>query len=564
MRKIKDRDISQLFMQTKFTPQSRRHKQLDAAEKLLSIIDRGKEYPFEFVCFKITGFRPKDAVAQRLISGSDLSEDLITFISKLSSSVTTPLAGLSEKVYTIGELAAVINVSTKTIDRWKKQGLIPRKFIFADGRKRLGFTQSAVDRFMRDRRSIVDKAKVFERMTNKARQQIMKQAAVMAAQTSLSKHQIIRRVAAATGRAHETVRYTIMNYEKANPDRPIFRRPSGVVGPAQAVELYKLFRQDGDIAALMARFNRSRSSIYRIINRQRAKSILMQKIEFIASDEFSAEGAERIITEPLIPHNAVLKAAGSTDLLKLVGGSLATYQQTIEGVPALNREQEMELFRKYNYLKYMAGADRDAIKPNRVLGSQLKRIEKFLSQAQQIKEVIIKANLRLVVAIAKKHTAAAGTLMDLISEGNFSLMRAVEKFDYTKGFRFATYASWAIAKDYAKKIPAEAAKIDKASELPDDVQRDFRTAAAGVIAVEGVGRSLVQTIKDNLSEREQYIILKHFGLLGSAIRKDTKTLKDIGDELGLSKERVRQIELIALQKLRSLLSTEEFGLLKGE
>jgi len=82
-------------------------------------------------------------------------------------------------------------------------------------------------------------------------------------------------------------------------------------------------------------------------------------------------------------------------------------------------------------------------------------------------------------------------------------------------------------------------------------------------AIERAHQNLTQVIKDNLTEREQYIILNRFGLVGPPIKKETKTLKQIGEELGLSKERVRQLELSALQKLRQSLSVEEFELLTG-
>jgi RNA polymerase sigma factor (sigma-70 family) len=95
------------------------------------------------------------------------------------------------------------------------------------------------------------------------------------------------------------------------------------------------------------------------------------------------------------------------------------------------------------------------------------------------------------------------------------------------------------------------------------VSEHLKTRSAGVEAIEKARSSLEQVIAENLTEREQHIIRYHFGLTGSVVKKEFKTLKQIGDELGISKERVRQIELVALGKLRQTLSPEEFELLTG-
>ena len=587
MRKIKSQSLAQLLLQLRFTPEKKRLKQLDAAEKLFAIIEPDKEYPFEFVCFHITDFHPKGPVAEELIKGDELLDDLRIFISKLSSRLARPAAEQDQKIYTIEELAETLGISIKTIYRWRKRGLIARKFVFGDGRRRLGFLQSTIDKFLKANPDLAAKAKNFSRLTDEQKQRIIKQAAKLAIETNLSRHQIINRISAEMGKCRETIRYTLLNYEKSNPDKPISAKSTGVIEPAQAAEIYRLFKQGCDVKDLMKRFNRNKSSIYRIMNRRRAKALLVRKIEFISSDEFLEQDAEEKIlaepiddTEPPTRKDVVLGTPPQGvpaerhpcrdygtygEPLKLARGSLPEYLQTLKNAPVLNREHEVELFRRYNYLKFLACQIRTGIKPAHVSGTRLSKIENYLAKADEIKRRIIEANLRLVVSVARKHTTGGANLLDLVGEGNISLMQAVENFDYTRGFRFATFASWTIAKDFARKIPAQTARLSKAATASlASIHRNLRTEdTVDFAAIERAHQSLTQVIENNLTEREQYIILNRFGMVGSPIKKETKTLKQIGEELGFSKERIRQIELTALQKLRQSLSSEEFELLTG-
>ncbi|MHC4213710.1 MAG: helix-turn-helix domain-containing protein, partial [Planctomycetota bacterium] len=550
MRKIKNKNIEQLLLELRFISWQRRQELFGRAQELLLLIDKELSYPFDFVCFRITGYHPKGAVEQPLINGDDLYEDLQIFVAKLSNRLPLPATLQKEKVYTVEQLARKVGVSPKTIHRWRRRGLLARKFVFEDGKRRVGVFQSEADKFLDDNPQLVTRARCFNRLDKDQKQGVIKRASALSKKSKLSRYQIVEQIANETSRAHETIRYTILDYEKRNPKKPVFPAQPAAISSAEAVEMYKLYKQGVTATELIKRFGCSKSSVYRIINRRRVKAILARKVEFITSDEFlEDEAAQEILTKPsdwtdLIQRRdehpipiAQKDPVTGTETLELAGESLLPeYLRRLQDTPALDRQQELELFRRYNYLKYLACIKRTRIHSATASTDLVKQVENYLEEAELIKNVIIEANLRLVVNIAMKHAAGGPRISELVSEGNYSLMRAVETFDYTRGFRFSTHASWLITKGFARKIPTRSRRRDKTGgSVLDGVHRDLRTEpTVDVIAVERARLSLSQTIKEHLNDREQYIILNHFGLKSSAIEKKKKTLKQIGDDLDLT------------------------------
>jgi len=562
MRQIRNHYLAQLLMQQRFTPKRQRRKQLHAARKLLDIVSNNKDYPLEFISYKITGYRPGTPAAGQLVNGRRLADDLRIFITKLSGQVAPPVADQHEKIYTIEQLAQNFHISGRTILRWRKHGLVPLKYVFQDGKKRFGFPQSTVDKFTAENPEVLATANFFHRLSKKEKQDIIQRAAGLKT-SSLSRQRIIRQIAAETNRAVETIRYTLIRHEKSRPRKHPLTRTNSPITAADAAKIYKLHKQGRTITELQKGFRRSRSSIYRIIKQRRTRALLARRIEFVTSDEFLRDDAgQRISGEPIRRLIASTQKPRPTRAAKLDPAGLAQYLEILselKNTGIFNRQREVQLFRRYNYLKYLACIERAGISPAAVKSDRLDKIENYLDEAEIIKRNIIETNLPLVVSIAAKHAADAPGLLELVREGNRCLVRAVEQFDYSRGIRFATFASWSIAKDYARKIPAETSRPGKPSAA---ALRSFTAGKddAGVL-IERTRQSLINVIRDNLYPQEQYIILNHFGLVGSAIKKKTRSLKQLSRDLDLSKERVRHIELHALQKLRRYLSSEEFELL---
>ncbi len=292
-------------------------------------------------------------------------------------------------------------------------------------------------------------------------------------------------------------------------------------------------------------------------------------IEYIRSAEFEREGAEEELLTDRLGVLAEVMAGGVENKGKSLSAvnSLATYVRDICTSPLLTARQERAMFARYNYLKYRASQwqrEIDVVRPSARLLADIKRA---LHEAEQLKNQLIRCNLRLVVSSARKHTRYDNQMMEMISEGNLALLNSVEKFDYSRGVRFSTYATWAIVRQFAGywgKVQNQAA-INMSDEMLE-IARDLRMVDSRVLEVESARRSLEEVMADTLEQREHYIVTEHYGLTDERRvpeQRKGRSLSQIGEILGISKERVRQVELIALQKLRKAMTVPQFEALVG-
>jgi RNA polymerase primary sigma factor len=295
---------------------------------------------------------------------------------------------------------------------------------------------------------------------------------------------------------------------------------------------------------------------------------------------------------------------------------LAIYLRQIASYPLLSAEQERSIGQRIVELRKQLSSARKSVArkaDDEQLKSEVTTLEEQLSHA---KNHMVSANLRLVVSIAKRYQNRGLSLLDLIDEGNIGLIEAVERFDYTRGFRFSTYGTWwirqAIIKSLADKgrviripvhmlntirkcyyvaktltqelgrdpsheelsdylhLPPEKVRdlmnlSQEATSLDTTVDDDNSTRLGDLIEDESSGapfetafqlalQDTLMKVLENLSEREMRIIQLRFGLAGEG----PYTLEETGKFLGITRERVRQIQEKALEKLRDYSSIRSF------
>jgi RNA polymerase primary sigma factor len=335
-------------------------------------------------------------------------------------------------------------------------------------------------------------------------------------------------------------------------------------------------------------------------------------LEGIPEEELKAPSAAAA-TLPKIKNNrssrSRVRRSADTSVTMLTGDPVRMYLKEIGKVPLLTPSEEVDLAMKIEAgvaaTAELEKAEKEGVELDRRERRRLTRVEQVGLDA---KDQLIEANLRLVVSIAKRYVGRGMLFLDLIQEGNLGLIRAVEKFDYTKGFKFSTYATWWIRQAITRAIADQARtiripvhmvetinklvriqrqllqelgrdpspeeigekmglsaervrEIQKLSQEPvsletpigeeeDSQLGDFIEDDSAIVPVDAASFAMMQEqlskVLDTLGERERNVVIKRFGLEDG----QPHTLEEVGREFGVTRERIRQIESKTLAKLR--------------
>ncbi len=473
--------LADLCRQLRYAPADALRRDLERAERLAAEIDPSREYPDDWVIYRVTGYRPSDRGPAGAVLGRTVLADLSAFVERLSDAARLDEAELrAAGAVGIGELAESWNVSRKTLDRMRREGLVARRARSAAGRRVLLFLPATVAAFGARHRDRLAAAAGFTRIDPRDEDRIRRRAEVYRAKLGWSLNRAAARLAQRFGRSHEAVRKLLRRADSARVDAgqpAVFEEP-GPLPAWRRVELEARWRRGEDPAAIAGQIGHPRAAVQRAINLARAERLR----GLLDAGALPAPGPSPGADAPLGAPEATreLGTPGVTDLAAFLAAA-----RRREAVPPA---RESALSAAHQALRRRAAFAIAALPRLHPQSGPLDRIETDLRWAARLKAELMRPQLALVVETAT--TVVGAPPEELRGPACVSLMRAllaaladaVDLHDPQKGGRVAGAAALALSRAAARWVkdqsPAPApAKPRAATRIPEGVPFDDWTLA---------------------------------------------------------------------------------------
>ncbi|MCZ6834990.1 MAG: hypothetical protein O7G85_04380 [Planctomycetota bacterium] len=437
--------IENLYRQLLYAPLEKRKSQMNAAELLTDDIDPTQNYPEDFVVFRITGYRPQLNKVPLTLVGEALLPDLINLVQRLSDDLELPPDYDGRSPVLIPETAQKLNISTKTVQRYRKQGLVSHYVVYPDQEKRLVCFEDAIDRFIKRHQKRLERASRFTRLGEGIEAQIIKEARDLHEAEGISLNEAAARLATKHNRAHETLRLILKRHDR-RASASIFDEP----GPLSQRDLKVIFRAwkiGVPVAELARRFDKGAPAIHRAINRRRYELLRKIDLKWIELPTFELEDATIVLLSGPAVIRDLDQVLPDDEALRII--------ECIRGTEPLEESEIDGLVAGYNFLKRRASRTLSNISesPN---SQQLDRIESDLRWTALLKRRLVSTTLPFAFGVVEQTIhrplaqQPADEIVSLIEMAIEVVSRSVENHDPTrKGERLDRFCAHAMGRAMA-------------------------------------------------------------------------------------------------------------------
>jgi RNA polymerase primary sigma factor len=517
--------VAELFRQMEYAPAETRHRQMEATEALVEMIDPALNYPEEFITYRVTGYRPDRGEEPVTFVGEALLPDLVNLVQLLSATLDLPPERGGQPAVPLEEIPARLNISLKTVQRYRKQGLLCHYITHGNGAKKLACYTQVLEQFAQKHKARIAKAAAFTRVGEDAEERIIEQARLLRNSLALSLHETATQLSGQFGRARETIRMMLRRHDRTAA-QPIFTSRGPLTDREEQI-IWRAWRRGVKPGEIARRFGRTRPAIHRAVNRVRIAMLRSVELTFIHLPTFDLPDAAQVVLAAPSANAGLRDCLPDEDALRLL--------QAVNAAKPLDERTEDGLLAAYNLLKMQFGSAIAQVQDTPD-SEMLDQVETKLRWAGMLKRRLCSMGLPTAIRRIDHHLnrplleQPVERIVEMIRLATDVAQRTVEGIDPSRGQRLERMCAFAMDRELAQRdlsrIGGRAAARHSARSIPlDELMEAFLPWETWLIP----GRAMLKHTADLPSPMREAISLR-YGVDGSPPR----TIAEVAGQLGMS------------------------------